>query len=339
MNIEEISKLESAQLDALEDSLIDGSNEQLLKLVYSEQFKRAIFNITKSWPVHYDRMTNSEGWRFAFENLKKLIASRKSEATQHKSGIAPARRQKAADIVRDRIYICPPYKKILADVKNHRHEFPADFSDDMCAIILAQNTTDELLDFWLEMWAALGSDLDAESVDKIIYEYAKANDIQEHAVIHDYIGYHQLERIYNKLRAYPELTGHQLPPGISSLHLCYVGSNSSKAKLKKDLDNVHSSKLLPLLIIAILALLLALFPMPYGYYTLLRIIICGVAIWTSVIAYTLKKLWAVWLFGFIAVLFNPLIPIHLDRELWAMLDILTAGIFITGIFTFKSNQK
>ena len=79
-------------------------------------------------------------------------------------------------------------------------------------------------------------------------------------------------------------------------------------------------------------LLLALTPLPYGYYTLLRIVVCGAAVWTVLVAYPAKKLWIVWLFAAIAIVFNPIIPIHLDRNIWAVIDVVTALLFICTVF-------
>ena len=87
----------------------------------------------------------------------------------------------------------------------------------------------------------------------------------------------------------------------------------------------------PYLIPAIIAgimLLLALAPWPYGYYQLLRLVVCGVAVYVAFMAYRWQKMWAVWLFGFIAVLFNPLIPIHLSREIWQPVDIVCGILFM-----------
>ena len=81
-------------------------------------------------------------------------------------------------------------------------------------------------------------------------------------------------------------------------------------------------------IIAALMLLLALAPWPYGYYQLLRFVTCGVAVYVTFMAYRWQKMWAVWLFGFIAVLFNPLIPIHLSREIWQPVDIVCGILFM-----------
>ena len=52
-------------------------------------------------------------------------------------------------------------------------------------------------------------------------------------------------------------------------------------------------------------------------------------------AYNWHKMWATYLFGFIAVLFNPLIPIHLSRELWQPIDAICALLFIIVAVAIK----
>jgi len=90
-----------------------------------------------------------------------------------------------------------------------------------------------------------------------------------------------------------------------------------------------------LAIIAALTLFGALGRWPYGYYQLLRWVTCGAAVFVAFMAYNWKKLWATWLFGFIAVLFNPLIPIHLNRELWQPIDVICALLFVAVAFILK----
>jgi hypothetical protein len=75
-------------------------------------------------------------------------------------------------------------------------------------------------------------------------------------------------------------------------------------------------------------LLLALAPWSYSYYQLLRLVVCGVSIYVAFTAYNWQKMWATWMFGFIAVLFNPLILIHLSRETWQMIDVVCGILFI-----------
>jgi hypothetical protein len=81
-------------------------------------------------------------------------------------------------------------------------------------------------------------------------------------------------------------------------------------------------------IIAALMLLGALGSWPYGYYQLLRWVTCGAGIWIAVVAYSWQKVWVTWLFGIIAVLFNPLVPIHLTKEIWQTIDVICAILFI-----------
>jgi hypothetical protein len=88
-------------------------------------------------------------------------------------------------------------------------------------------------------------------------------------------------------------------------------------------------------IIAAVMLLLALAPWPYGYYQLLRFVACGVAVYVVVMAYNWHETWAIYLFGFIAVLFNPLIPIHLSRELWQLIDTICAFAFVVIMFILQ----
>ncbi|MBW8015052.1 MAG: hypothetical protein FVQ82_02625 [Planctomycetes bacterium] len=92
--------------------------------------------------------------------------------------------------------------------------------------------------------------------------------------------------------------------------------------------------LIPSLIAAAM-LLLALADLPYGYYQLLRLVVCGVSVYIAVTAYSWQKMWGVWLFGFIALLFNPLIPIHLSREIWQPIDVVCAILFIVMMFVLE----
>ena len=90
---------------------------------------------------------------------------------------------------------------------------------------------------------------------------------------------------------------------------------------------------------AALMLLGALADWPYGYYQLLRWVVCGVAIFVAISAYGWQKLWATWLFGFVAVLFNPLAPIHLSRAVWKPIDIICATLFLFAAAVFKEPSK
>lgn len=83
-------------------------------------------------------------------------------------------------------------------------------------------------------------------------------------------------------------------------------------------------------LIATAVLLGALAPLPYAYYQMLRFVVAGIAIYIAYQAYSWEKSWATWLFGAIAILFNPLIPIHLTREIWQPIDIVCAMFFLAS---------
>ncbi len=90
-------------------------------------------------------------------------------------------------------------------------------------------------------------------------------------------------------------------------------------------------------IIAIIMLILAI-PSglwPYGYYILLRWVVTGAALFGLWGAYELKKQTWVIIMAFIAIFFNPIFPIHLDKESWIVIDFLVAGLFLTSIFKIK----
>ena len=69
-------------------------------------------------------------------------------------------------------------------------------------------------------------------------------------------------------------------------------------------------------------LLVALAPLPYGFYTLLRWIVCGTGLFLAHHEYARRGEVSGWVVGLagMALLFNPLFPIPLTREMWAPLD-------------------
>jgi hypothetical protein len=93
------------------------------------------------------------------------------------------------------------------------------------------------------------------------------------------------------------------------------------------------------LIVAAAILFLALFDgWEYGFFTLLRFVVFAATAYIAWMAYELKKEWWVWLFGFIAVLFNPFIPIHFARETWVVVDFLTGVFLLASVFFLNLNN-
>lgn len=94
------------------------------------------------------------------------------------------------------------------------------------------------------------------------------------------------------------------------------------------------------LYVSIVVLLLALFPgLPYGYYQLLRWLVCGSCCYGAYLSHKNHNETWKWAYISLAILFNPILPIRFERELWQFLDIITAMIILTSIITFKKQKK
>ena len=70
----------------------------------------------------------------------------------------------------------------------------------------------------------------------------------------------------------------------------------------------------------------AYFDWPYGYYQLLRFGVCAVGVYGAVLAHRAGLGGWTWGLGALAVLFNPLVPVHFDRDVWAGLDLAAAAL-------------
>ncbi len=89
-------------------------------------------------------------------------------------------------------------------------------------------------------------------------------------------------------------------------------------------------------VITVVLLLLAIpSGWPYGYYVFLRWVATISAIFLVWIAYDLKKTFWLFSMGIVAILFNPIIPIHLDKEIWGVIDFIIAILFLVSIFKIK----
>jgi len=83
-------------------------------------------------------------------------------------------------------------------------------------------------------------------------------------------------------------------------------------------------------LIAAVMLLVALGHRPYAYYQVLRFVVCGAAIFMIVYSSKMKRPEMVCIFGICAVLFNPIMPIHMSRESWATWDMIAAFFFMSS---------
>jgi hypothetical protein len=92
------------------------------------------------------------------------------------------------------------------------------------------------------------------------------------------------------------------------------------------------SGLLAAKVAAIAMLLLAMGKWPFGFYVLLRWVVCGVCAYSAFSAAEAGRKGWVWVLGILALLFNPFLPVRLGRETWAPVDLAAALLLAVSFF-------
>jgi hypothetical protein len=88
--------------------------------------------------------------------------------------------------------------------------------------------------------------------------------------------------------------------------------------------------------VACVLLLWALNPgNPYGYYVFLRWVCCAVFAYLAVQAYQQKRQGWVWVLGVTAALYNPIVPAHLGRDVWTLVNLATIVVAIASVFQLR----
>ena len=78
---------------------------------------------------------------------------------------------------------------------------------------------------------------------------------------------------------------------------------------------------------------------PMDYFTILRFVVCAVSIYVGYLAYVNKEIGWLWLFGALAVLFNPLATVKLSRQTWAPIDVGVGIVLLISIWFVQEKQK
>lgn len=91
-----------------------------------------------------------------------------------------------------------------------------------------------------------------------------------------------------------------------------------------------------LCILAIVMLLIAVLPLPYAYYQIMRWVICACSIAFAYKYFKEKETpnTAI-LYGFLAALYNPIATIHLGKPLWVVVNLLTVLAFAHAYRSIK----
>ncbi len=112
---------------------------------------------------------------------------------------------------------------------------------------------------------------------------------------------------------------------------------NKSAKKKKMVSNYNKLNQNDVFWIApAIVLIIGLFPLPIGYYTLTRLVVCGCAFYYAFNLYKKKENTLTWIFGFLVVLYNPVIPVYLyEKAIWVFVNIIT----IFAFYKYKDKIK
>ena len=96
-------------------------------------------------------------------------------------------------------------------------------------------------------------------------------------------------------------------------------------------------------VLPIILLLIAMLELPYGYYTFLRLIITAssmVIIWLLWKYQRMhKEIWSTIFLTIIALLYNPIILVHLSKQIWFIINIVTIVLYITSMVSLWKSKR
>jgi hypothetical protein len=70
---------------------------------------------------------------------------------------------------------------------------------------------------------------------------------------------------------------------------------------------------------------------PYGYYILLRFVTCPVLGFLAFFASTKESTTWTWLLGIMAIVYNPIIRVHLNRDVWSFINVATMVMLLAFV--------
>ena len=112
---------------------------------------------------------------------------------------------------------------------------------------------------------------------------------------------------------------------LVEVHLNLIKSFQPNNQLMK---NITDDKNKIFWLAPIVVLVIGIFPLPLGYYTLSRLVVCASGLYFALNYYKKKNQTNLWIFGFIAVLYNPIIPVYLyEKAIWIIVNIITIYLF------------
>jgi hypothetical protein len=88
-------------------------------------------------------------------------------------------------------------------------------------------------------------------------------------------------------------------------------------------------------------LALALGELPLDVYMLIHVVVFGASLLIAALVYNQDRNFNIWigLFLLAAIIFNPIVPLHLTRRIWAILDIAAAVLFAGHYLNIRKSSE
>ena len=78
---------------------------------------------------------------------------------------------------------------------------------------------------------------------------------------------------------------------------------------------------------------------PYSYYILLRWVCCPIFAYLAFRGHEFGQRDWVWVMGVTAAVYNPILRVHLTREIWSVVNVVTIGIALASVFAFGPGRS
>lgn len=112
----------------------------------------------------------------------------------------------------------------------------------------------------------------------------------------------------------------------------------SKTKINKRNLVVDMNKryIFYILLIVSFFLFLGVFNLPYGYYQFLRVLVTFSTIYIILYLWNIQEKNYLIIYVFIFLLFNPFLPVNLNKFIWILIDIIVCVFYIVTAFKLKN---
>lgn len=95
----------------------------------------------------------------------------------------------------------------------------------------------------------------------------------------------------------------------------------------------------PALYIVAIGVGVALLPLPYGYYQVMRWVVAASCAWLAVSAHSADREGWVWCWAVVAGVYNPVLPVHASRAVWSVVNVATIAIAVWYGVKFANQNR